>query len=252
MTQGDGSVGYGLVSTVGDVVVSLADSAVTLNSNVSAAASITLLAENGTVAQGRNATADAAGGSFSITAQDGVDVATVIAQGEITLVLTKEVGPNEDPPMFRRVNDAVAFEDSGDFKQGKLADTTSETGTIVLLAPSASVGSVDSGQSFVQSADQGIYYGLNSGRFFSDDIGPTPLLQTIPTDTLANFEVELADLGSSFTTASEVAVLLNGLTDSLLATASAGNTPPRPVRVLRLHRSAERKRKWPKSTNRPL
>ena len=88
--------------------------------------------------------------------------------------------------MFRRVNDAIAFEDSGDVNQGKLADITSETGTIVFLAPSANVGSVDSDQNFVQRADEGIYYGLNSGRFFSDDIGATPLLQTIPTDTLAS------------------------------------------------------------------
>ena len=71
VTQIDGSVGDGLVSTVGDVAVSSANSAVTLNSNVNAAANITLLAESGSVIQGKNSTADAAGGSLRETLNNG-------------------------------------------------------------------------------------------------------------------------------------------------------------------------------------
>ena len=124
--------------------------------------------------------------------------------------------------MFRRVNDPIAFEDSGDVNEGKLADITSETGTITFLAPSANVGSVDADQNFVQRASEGSFYGLNSGRFFSDDIGSTSLLQTIPTDALATFETQIDEL--NLLPPTDVSLLVNNLVDSSRATASACNT----------------------------
>ena len=140
----------------------------------------------------------------------------------MTLVLTKEVWPNDEAPMFRRVNDPIAFEDSGDVNEGKLADITSETGTITFLAPSANVGSVDADQNFVQRASEGIFYGLNSGRFFSDDTGSTSLSKTIPTDALATFETQIDEL--NLLPPTDVSLLVNNLVDSSRATASAGNT----------------------------
>ncbi|MBS02392.1 MAG: hypothetical protein CMQ24_06765 [Gammaproteobacteria bacterium] len=222
VTDPAGDVGDGLVSTVGEVSLTSKTTDVLVNSNISSASDITLVAVEGSVAQGRNSTADATDGSLTISALEGVDIATVIAQGDVTLVLTKEVGPNDEAPMFRRVNDPIAFEDSGDVNEGKLADITSETGTITFLAPSANVGSVDADQNFVQRASEGIFYGLNSGRFFSDDIGSTSLLQTIPTDALATFETQIDEL--NLLPPTDVSLLVNNLVDSSRATASAGNT----------------------------
>ena len=95
VTDPSGDVGDGLVSTVGEVSLTSKTTDVLVNSNISSASDITLVAVEGSVAQGRNSTADATDGSLTISALEGVDIATVIAQGDVTLVLTKEVGPND-------------------------------------------------------------------------------------------------------------------------------------------------------------
>jgi hypothetical protein len=100
----------------------------------------------------------------------------------VTLVITQtETVVGEDGPIFQRVNDPIPV-GQGDTIQ----DVNSEAGTIVFLAPVASVGSTDASQNFVQRAAQGIFYGLNAGQFFSDDIGNTQILVAIPQGTTAD------------------------------------------------------------------
>jgi hypothetical protein len=131
-----------------------------------------------------------AGGNVTLSGETGLEIASINAAQDVTLVITQtEVVVGEDGPTFQRVNDPIPF-GQGDTNQ----DVSSDAGTIVFLAPVASVGSTDGSQNFVQRAAQGIFYGLNEGQFFSDDIGNTQVLVTIPQATSANLSSVINDV----------------------------------------------------------
>ena len=103
----------------------------------------------------------------------------------------------------------------------------------MFLAPIADVGGTDVGQNFVQRAGVGIFYGLDQGSFFSDDIGNTAILNSIPSDTLADLAIATA-AATAFTVADGISTNDDVFIDSVLfstnlfasanATASAGQT----------------------------
>ena len=68
VTDPAGDVGDGLVSTVGEVSLTSKTTDVLVNSNIFSASDITLVAVEGSVAQGRNSTVDATDGSLTISA----------------------------------------------------------------------------------------------------------------------------------------------------------------------------------------
>jgi hypothetical protein len=123
-----------------------------------------------------------AGARATISALTGIDIASIQSVGDVTLAINQEtIDPNEPPPTFSRVNDPIPL-GQGDISQ----DVKSESGSIVFLAPIADVGSSDPGQNFVLRAGGGIFYGLDQGNFFSDDIGSSNILNSVPSATAGN------------------------------------------------------------------
>ena len=119
-----------------------------------------------------------------LSAEDGIAIATVDAVRDVTLVITKprsDVAEGDPVPTFSRVNDPIPL-GQGEMNQ----DINSQNGSIVFLAPIADVGSAVADQNFVQRAGSGIFYGLEEGQFFSDDIGSTAILAQIPIGTVDN------------------------------------------------------------------
>ena len=221
--------GDGLRSTSGSVELSSTEGDITLGSNVDAATDLALLAVSGSVAQAKNSVARARGGAIAVSALNGIKIASLVARDNVTLAINRQVKPGEEAPNFERVNDQIAFEDSGDINAGKLSDITSERGAIIFLAPAANVGSVAADQNFVQRAASGIFYGLDEGRFFSDDIGSTSLLQTVPDGAVVSFGSLLNGSLASFSfdqfdPGIVIGDLLSNLGDATRATASAGDT----------------------------
>jgi hypothetical protein len=98
----------------------------------------------------------------------------------------------------------------------------------------ADVGSAVVGQNLVQRADVGIFYGLDEGQFYSDDIGGSIILTTIPENTmddLAVATVSSAETSSNLTldfdspiALFDIAAFSENLSGASSAEASAGET----------------------------
>jgi hypothetical protein len=196
---------------------------------VTGSGDVTAISVSGTVSQSKD-TVISAGGAAILSAHDGIGIATVDAANDVTLVITQsELETGEAAPTFSRVNDPISVADGGE-KQ----DINSSGGAIVFLAPVADVGSAVVGQNLVQRADAGIFYGLDEGQFYSDDIGGSIILTTIPENTmddLAVATVSSAETSSNLTldfdspiALFDIAAFSENLSGASSAEASAGET----------------------------
>ncbi len=222
-----GSGGGKSVVAGGDAILTSGTGSLTVT-DVTTAGEAILFSVNGKVSQAKN-TVIAAGKNVTISADGGIDIASIRANESVTLVISKSnLAPGEKTPNFTRVNDPIPIGQGGTTQ-----DINSVNGAIVFLAPLANVGSADVGQNFVQRAGTGIFYGLNKGSFFSDDIGSTAILNSIPTGTLDNLVASTSranaiDVGSSISILNPVTINIDdfssSLTTSVNASASAGQT----------------------------
>ncbi|MBT7370666.1 MAG: hypothetical protein HN816_08475, partial [Gammaproteobacteria bacterium] len=224
-----GSSGIQAVTSGGDVTIT-ADAGDVTVSDVSATGDAIVFSVSGKVTQEQNTVLDA-GGDAIVSAETGIEIATIQAANNVTLVVNQD-GVNADgsTPTFSRVNGPIPL-GQGDTNQ----DVRSTNGTIVFLAPVADVGSAAVDQNFVQRAGGGIFYGLDQGSFFSDDIGSTNILNGIPSDTQTNLDAALSK-ATAFTlsdqinvnVADPVTIDINFFSQNLVsafnATASAGET----------------------------
>ncbi|MBV1878998.1 MAG: hypothetical protein KUG79_15265 [Pseudomonadales bacterium] len=115
------------------------------------------------------------GGDLTIFSQQGMNIASVEADEDVVLVISEPDKQTGVTLSFARVNDAISFGDNV-----SPADVQSNNGSIAFISNLANVGGADVGQSFVQDAADGIFYGLANGQFFSDDIGASRVLTTAP------------------------------------------------------------------------
>ena len=178
LASGTVSLG-GLASETGGIYSLSEAGDIVFNADASSAGEFVALAQSGTISQGRDTTirtTDGSTGNVTLSSLNGIAIASVQAAADVTLIISQS-DPEAETPTFSRVNDAIAFGE-GDTRQ----DLASANGSIVFLAPLANVGSQAQDQNFVQRASEGIFYGLEQGQFFSDDIGATPILQDIPSD----------------------------------------------------------------------
>jgi hypothetical protein len=124
-------------------------------------------------------------GSVTLSARSGIAISRIDAASAVTLVISEtELEAGAAPPTFSRVNDRIPL-GQGESTQ----DIRARGGAISFLAPQADVGATSTDQNFVQRASGGIFYGLENGRFFSDDIGATAILNTIPANVVNELQV---------------------------------------------------------------
>ncbi|MBO6656344.1 MAG: hypothetical protein JJ934_05600, partial [Pseudomonadales bacterium] len=168
------------VSSGGDVTIT-ADAGDVSITDVSAGGDAVVFSLQGMVAQTKDSVLEA-GDKATVSAETGMEIASIQASGDITLLVNQEtVVPGEEPPNFTRVNDPIPL-GQGEENQ----DVRSTNGSIVFLAPVANVGSTDADQNFVLRAGSGIFFGLDQGSFFSDDLGATAILNSLPTGSETN------------------------------------------------------------------
>ena len=214
----------------GDSVTITAGTGDLVISDVSSAGDTILFSVAGKVSQEKN-TVLSAGGQAVVSAETGIEISRIQAANDVTLVVKQaSVNPGEANPTFSRVNDPIPL-GQGDTIQ----DVSSAAGAIIYLAPTANVGSAAVDQNLVQRSGVGVFYGLDQGSFFSDDIGSTSILNSIPTGAQSNLEVALASASTlsgsgdvpldivSPVVIDNVAFSLT-LNSSFNATASAGET----------------------------
>ncbi|MBQ75432.1 MAG: hypothetical protein CMQ20_10480 [Gammaproteobacteria bacterium] len=223
-----GTGGGNSISAAANVSVTAEAGDLTMT-GVTGSGDVTAISVSGTVSQSKD-TVISAGGAAILSAHDGIGIATVDAANDVTLVITQsELETGEAAPTFSRVNDPISVADGGE-KQ----DINSSGGAIVFLAPVADVGSAVVGQNLVQRADAGIFYGLDEGQFYSDDIGGSIILTTIPENTmddLAVATVSSAETSSNLTldfdspiALFDIAAFSENLSGASSAEASAGET----------------------------
>ena len=177
----------------GDVKVTSSNGDIA-TSSINSDGKVGIISVEGRIDQDKNTTIFALGTAQAVgdepadglilSAEEGIAIATVDAAQDVTLVITKprsDVAEGDPVPTFSRVNDPITL-GQGDSNQ----DINSRNGSIVFLAPIANVGSAVADQNFVQRAGSGIFYGLEEGQFFSDDIGSTAIIAEIPNDTVNN------------------------------------------------------------------
>ncbi len=224
-----GTAESGGVTSAGNVTVTSSSGDVEI-SDTSASGDVVVVSSEGQISQIKNTTLSSQGSAF-MSASQGINVATIDASQDVTLVI-KATAPNPDGsiPGFARVNDPIPL-GQGD----STPDIRATSGAIVFLAPVANVGSAEATQNFVQRSGGGIFYGLEEGSFFSDDIGSTLILNTIPQGAQDNVRNALST-ASSVDFSSEVRVNLAApisidvdsfnasIASSANATASAGET----------------------------
>ena len=163
-----------------------------------------------------------AGTDIVISTEQGMKIASIAGDGNVTLAIRQtDVGPDGERPLFERVNEAIDFgSDSRDISSG---------GSISFLGQVASVGSTDPNQNFAQSARDGIYYGLVTGQFFSDDIANSQILVTAPSSAsdaetiLTNTESDFGDLAASLFGDDTFASLSTNAATALAGTDSASS-----------------------------
>ncbi|MBL4679587.1 MAG: hypothetical protein JKY88_02540, partial [Pseudomonadales bacterium] len=163
------------------------------------------------------------GGNLTIVTQTGLTLSRVSGDQSVVLAINQtDVALGVDVPTFKRANPPLPF------GSVELQKDVVSGGTISFLAPVANVGAAELGQSFVQSAADGIFYGLGTGKFFSDDIGSSQILNIAPPgldttfDGLFNADTGAirALAGSAFNSNS----IINNLNRSINSTGSAGQT----------------------------
>jgi len=181
VTASEDEVGVG-ISSGGELSVASLGNLV-FNGNLNSELNVAIVSNKGSVTQKKNSIIKANGGSLTIQAAGDIAIAQVAASQDVTLIITtSEVAEGAIAPQFRRVNDPIPL-GQGDGKPDIQAGSE-----IVFLAPVANVGSPEPNDNFVQRADAGIFYGLEQGKFFSDDIGATAILTQVPAGTVENLE----------------------------------------------------------------
>lgn len=207
-----------------------ADAGDVLVSDITAGGDAVVFSLQGKVSQLKD-TVLQAGDKATVSSETGMEIASIQANGDVTLLVNQEeIIPGEEPPNFTRVNDPIPLGQGEEFQ-----DVKSTNGSIVFLAPVADVGSTDADQNFVLRAGGGIFFGLDQGSFFSDDLGSTAILNSLPTGSEANVADALAaatafDVSDSLvdSVSSPVAINTNLFTTNLQtsfdASASAGQT----------------------------
>ena len=109
-----------------------------------------------------------------------MDISRILGGDDVVLVINEIQVGGGGSPRFSRVNERIPL-GQGDVLQ----DIASANGSIVWVAPVADVGSQEPDQNFVQRAENGgIFFGLERGQFFSDDIGTASLLSAAPTTSV--------------------------------------------------------------------
>ncbi|MCB1644659.1 MAG: hypothetical protein KDI36_04360 [Pseudomonadales bacterium] len=156
---------------------------IALNANVSASTGdIAMVSLKGRVDQAKNTVVESAA-KLTISSETGMGISTLKAADNITLaILADNLEAGQTPPLFERVNDPIAA-NSG------FSDILSSNGLIAYLAPTANVGTTTN--NFVQraeSANGGIFYGLQQGQFFSVDVGSSPTLATLNSAVTTDFQ----------------------------------------------------------------
>ncbi len=162
-----------------------------------------------------------AGTDIVISTQGGMKIASLSGGDNVTLSIRQtDVPTGTDAPVFARVNDAITFGD-----ESATPDISAGSGAISFLAQVASVGTTDANQNFVQRAGGGIFYGLVTGQFFSDDIGTSQILVNAPTSATASID-SLVNPDSSFGALAgslfgDFSAIATGVTSALAGTDSA-------------------------------
>jgi hypothetical protein len=156
---------------------------------VQGAGNVNVFSVTGNIAQVKDTTIGTTGvggaGSVTLSARSGIAISRIDAASAVTLVISEtELEAGAAPPTFSRVNDRIPL-GQGESTQ----DIRARGGAISFLAPQADVGATSTDQNFVQRASGGIFYGLENGRFFSDDIGATAILNTIPANVVNELQV---------------------------------------------------------------
>ncbi|MFN3239203.1 MAG: hypothetical protein ACE37D_19400, partial [Pseudomonadales bacterium] len=192
------------------------------NQNVNVADGLAAFSRGGGFEQAKNTLINA-GTDIVISTQGGMKIASLRGGENVTLAIRqREAGDDLSVPVFERVNDPITFGDAD-----AVPDVAAGNGSISFLAQVANVGSTDPEQNFVQRAGGGIYYGLVSGQFFSDDIGTSQILVNAPAGAaLASSIVsETSGLGALAGSlfAADFADLTSSITASLQGTDSASS-----------------------------
>ena len=215
--------------TAGALNVAVGSGNLLFNNSVNVSGDFSALSLGGGFEQGKN-TLISSGADIVISTQAGMKIASLSGGTNVTLAIREtDVVTGTDAPIFERVNDAITFGDAT-----AIPDVQSGTGAISYLSQVASVGTADANQNFVQRSGTGIFYGLVSGQFFSDDIGASQVLATAPTsvDSALNLFTDSSSgiggllagdvFGSNFTAISSQIAL--GLAGTGNASSNAGQT----------------------------
>jgi hypothetical protein len=192
------------------------------NQNVNVAEGFSAFSRSGSFEQAQNTLINA-GTDIVISTQGGMKIASLRGENNVTLAIRQtEVGDGGSVPSFERVNDPITFGDDD-----AVPDVATGTGSISFLAQVANVGSTDPEQNFVQRAGGGIYYGLVSGQFFSDDIGTSQILVNAPASAslASSIVTDTSGLGALAGSlfAADFADLTSSITQSLQGTDSASS-----------------------------
>jgi hypothetical protein len=158
------------------------------NQNVSTTGSFAAFSLSGGLEQSKNTVINA-GAELVISTQAGMKIASLSGGTDVTLSIREtNVATGAAAPLFERVNDPITFGSGA-------TDVSSGSGAISYLSQVASVGTADAGQNFAQRAGGGIFYGLVTGAFFSDDIGTSQVLATAPASVNSSLNL-FTDVGS--------------------------------------------------------
>jgi hypothetical protein len=210
-----------------DVILSAANN-ILISNDITAGGEVAVFSFLGEVAQAKD-TMITSGEQLVLSAETGITVSQLESASNVTLVITATATDITDPVSFARANDSVSP------AEGDASPDIRSGGTIVFLAPVADVGGKENDQNFVQRATDGIFYGLDAGKFFSDDIGTSAILNTIPAQTQTNLNETtemvlntssdvLTEIDADFTVASSLARFDTTLSSSRTAEANAGDT----------------------------
>ncbi|MEM7363002.1 MAG: hypothetical protein AAF525_03200 [Pseudomonadota bacterium] len=174
-----GSVNVTSLTAVSDVSLVSTEGDILLGGDVHSGGALTAVSAVGRLTQGVGTVATAAE-TVSLVAEQGMDISRVLGNSDVVLVVNQTEAGAGELPRFQRVNEQIPL-GQGD----EVQDVASTNGSIVWVAPIADVGSQEPDQNFVQRAENGgIFFGLERGQFFSDDIGTASLLSVVPTSSV--------------------------------------------------------------------
>jgi hypothetical protein len=167
-----------------------------------------------------------ADGKLSVSAQTGMAIASMNAGDNITLALLGSLDGNGNAPAFSRVDELRTLSTDASARRDVVSG-----GTIAYLAlTGADVGTAE--DSFSQRATKGIFYGLQSGQFFSVDVGVSEQLSSLVNTTIESDFINLFSSPAGLSGAAAPGTVFNvnsidlGITNTVLAGSSgAGETP---------------------------